>query len=85
MLTIEYVKNCKYDNAEQTAIEMIVKFEEFNEELPFLATSYDTVPHGIELYNSAKAGLYGVIAEYVPPPAPEVPENQPNSNGTQTL
>jgi hypothetical protein len=81
MLTIEYVKNCQYDNAEQTAIEMIVKFEEFNEEFPFLATSYDTVPHGIELYNNDKAGLYGAIADYVPPP----PVAQPISNGTQEL
>lgn len=81
MLTIEYAKNCTYDNQEQTAIEMIVKFEEFNEELPFLATSYDTVSHGIELYNNAKSGMYGVIAEYVPPPVPE----QPTANGTQDL
>ena len=55
-------------------------FEEFDEELPFTATSYDPMPHGVDLYNRAKAGEFGVIAEYVPPPV-----IQPTTEGTQEI
>ena len=79
MLTIEYAKNCVWTNEEHTAINMIVKFVEIPEELPFLATPYDPMPYGVELFNNAVAGDYGPIAPYVPP----VLENIPTT-GTQT-
>lgn len=69
MLTIEYAKNPVWNNAENNAISMTVKFEEMTEELPFLATSYDPMPYGVELFNNAVAGNYGAIGEYVPPVA----------------
>lgn len=70
MLTIEYAKDCVWDNEEHTAISMIVKFEEIPEEMPFLATPYDPMPYGVELFNNAVAGDYGTIAPYVPPTPP---------------
>jgi hypothetical protein len=68
MLTIESATNPIYANEEGTAVELQVKFEEFNEILPFGATSYDPLPYGVELYNRALAGEFGPIAPYVPPP-----------------
>ena len=66
MFTLEYAKNPSYSSAEGNSIFLTVKWAEFNEEHPFSATSYDTVPHGVDLYNRAKSGEFGVIAEYVP-------------------
>jgi hypothetical protein len=81
MITIEYAKNPIYGSADGQIIDLIVKFYEFANELPFGATPFDPMPYGVELYNNAVAGLYGPIAPFVPPPEPE----QPSSSGTQTL
>lgn len=81
MITIEYAKNPVYINQEGTSIQLIVKFEEFNNEMPFAATTWDPEPWGIELYNRAIAGEFGPIAPYVPPPEPE----QPATTGTQEV
>jgi hypothetical protein len=71
MLTLEYAKNPIWANAEQiNAINLTVKWAEFNEEMPFGACSYDPEPHGVDLFNRAKAGEFGAIATYVPPPEP---------------
>jgi hypothetical protein len=68
MLTIQYAKNPVWNDAEHTSVDLTVKFEEFNEELPFAATSYDPMPYGVELYNRAVANEFGEIAPYVAPP-----------------
>lgn len=81
MLTIEYAKNPIWNDATGEAIHLNVKFAEFDEELPFTATSYDSMAYGIELYNRAKAGEFGEIELYVPPPEPV----QPITTGSQTL
>lgn len=81
MLTIEYAKNCVWFNEEHTAINMIVKFVEMAEELPFLAMPTDPEQYGRDLFYNAEKGDYGTIAPYVPPP----PVEQPTTNGTQTL
>lgn len=81
MITIEYAKNPVYINQEGTSIQLIVKFEEFNNEMPFAATTWDPEPWGIELYNRAIAGEFGPIAPYVPPPEPE----QLATTGTQEV
>lgn len=82
MLTLEYANTPVYGNAEGTNIQLIVKWEEFNEEMPFGATSYDPMPHGVALYNRAKAGEFGAIAPYVAQP---VAEDQPVTTGSQDL
>lgn len=68
MFTLNYAKNPIWNDAEGNSILLTVKFDEFNEELPFNATSYDTEAHGVDLYNRAKNGEFGEIAPYEPPP-----------------
>jgi hypothetical protein len=81
MLTIQYAKDPIYSSADNSTIDLIVKFYEFTEEMGFGATPFDPMPYGVELYNNAVAGLYGPIAPFVPPIEPD----QPFSSGTQTL
>jgi hypothetical protein len=70
MLTLEYAKNPIYGNPEGTCIELIVKWEEFPDEMPFGANTWDPEPWGVELYYRANAGEFGAVAPYVPPPLP---------------
>lgn len=86
MFTLEYAKDPVWNSDDGQQILLTVKFEEFNEEMPFTATSYDTMAHGVDLYNRAKAGEFGVIAPYVPyvPSAAAAPD-QPQTQGAQTL
>jgi len=65
MFTLQYAKDPIYDNAENTSIMLIVKWEEFNEEMPFGANTWDTEAHGRDLYARAKAGEFGPVAPYV--------------------
>lgn len=81
MFTLEYAKNPQYNSEDQQQIFLEVKFEEFNEELPFNATSFDTEEHGRDLYRRAKAGEFGEVKAYVPPP----PREQPKTSGVQIL
>ena len=84
--TVESVTNPIYTNAEGTGINCDVKWAEFKEVHTFHATSWDPEPHGVELWNALKAGTYGTIAEYVPPPVKANTANgQPVSTGTQTI
>jgi hypothetical protein len=80
MLTLQYAKDPVYGDATGNCIVLIVKWEEFNEEMPFGATTYDTEQHGRDLYYRAYAGEFGEVAPYVPPE-----ENQPTTTGSQDL
>jgi hypothetical protein len=80
LLTIVSATNPKYTNEEGTGIDLTVQFAEFPELIPFHAMPNDNETHGVELYNNAKAGQYGEIAAYVPPPPPV----QPKTTGTKT-
>lgn len=77
MFTIESASNPKYMSIDGTSIHLNVKFVEFNQVLPFLAIPTDSMAHGVELYNRAKAGEFGVVASYVAP-------LQPKSTGLKT-
>jgi hypothetical protein len=70
MFTLEYAKNPKFVNAEKNCIDLIVKWQEFNEEMPFGANPLDCEAHGRELFERAKAGEFGEVAPYVAPPEP---------------
>jgi hypothetical protein len=70
MLTIESVKNLVWSNTAKTACDAVVKFKEFDEDLPFTICEWDIEPHGIELYAKLKAGEYGAPSAFVPLPAP---------------
>lgn len=65
MFTLQYAKNPIYNNEEGTAILLTIKWEEFQEEMPFGACSFDSEPHGVDLYNRAVAGEFGEIAPFV--------------------
>jgi hypothetical protein len=80
MFTLEYAKEPAFISEDNQQILMTVKWAEFNEEFPFNATSYDCEAHGVDLYNRAVAGEFGIIAEYVAPST-----EQPASQGTQTI
>lgn len=81
MFTLEYAKDPVWNDDTEQSINLTVKWAEFNEELPFAATSFDPMPHGVDLHNRAKAGDFGAIAPYVPPPV----TTQPTTTGSQEL
>lgn len=56
---IEYAKN-PVQNSNGT-IDLIVKFSQFPEELPFTASPDDPEEHGRFLYAEAIKGTYGII------------------------
>jgi hypothetical protein len=62
----------------------MVKFAEFDEELPFGATNHDPHDHGRDLFERAEAGEFGPIAAYVAPVI-ESGNNQPSTTGSQDL
>jgi hypothetical protein len=66
-MNLQSATNLRWANAEQTAIDMVIRWDAFNEDLPFTATSYDPVQHGREIFAAAVAGQFGPIAEYTPP------------------
>jgi hypothetical protein len=72
MFTIQYVKNLEWCNAEHTMFSCIVKYEEFNKEHPTGINATDSYAHIKEIWDKGNAGIYGVIAEYVPPPVIEL-------------
>ena len=65
MFTLQYAKDPVYNNKEGTSILLTVKFEEFAEEMPFSACSFDPEPHGQNIFAKAKAGEFGEIAPFV--------------------
>lgn len=85
MLIVEYAKDPVWATENNDAINLTVKFEEFTDEMPFTATSYDSESYGVQLFNNALNGDYGNILPYVPP-APITPaDNQPIVTGATTL
>lgn len=83
MFTFEYAKNPVFLTETTDSILLTVKWGEFNEEMPFGATSYDPMPHGVDLHQRALAGEFGPVAPYVPPLVATQP--QPSTTGSQTL
>ena len=83
MFTLEYAKNPIWNDNSGQSIHLTVKWEEFNEEHPFSACSYDPMPHGVDLYNRAKAGEFGEILPWVDPNI--ATQSQPQTTGSQTL
>jgi hypothetical protein len=67
MLTLEYAKDPVYGDETGNNIQLIVKWEEFPEEMPFGATTYDPEAYGRDLHERAKLGEFGVVALYVVP------------------
>lgn len=82
MFTIEYVKNLQWCNVEQTLFSCIVKYKEFDEEMPAGINATDPYAHIQEIWAKGNAGDYGPIAEFVPEPIPPVvpPTAEQNKN-----
>lgn len=83
------VKNPQWSSLEKKQIHCFVEFEGIGE-VPFAADPNDIYDHTKEIYADCLSGKYGQILDYVPAPD-EYPvviteaENQPNSQGAQTL
>ena len=71
-LTIISAKKPIYTNQNESSINLLVKFAEILEEIQFNAMPTDSEAHGIELYNRAKAGEFGIVAPYVEPIKPVI-------------
>lgn len=67
-MKLEYAKNPVWVNAEQTMIDLVVKWAHFNEEIPFTANQNDKEAHGRLLFSAAAANKFGEVAAYIPPP-----------------
>jgi hypothetical protein len=66
------VLNPQWANAEHTAINCDVDFDDLREELvPFTAVASGDYEHSHQIFAECVAGNYGVIAEYVAPPVVE--------------
>jgi hypothetical protein len=88
MLTIQSVKNLQWENEDHSYFSCMVKYDQFAEELPSGINGDDPTFHIREIWEKAKDGVYGKIAEYVyiAPPVPDVaPDQQPTVDGAQTL
>jgi len=77
-MIVESVKNPIYANADGTAINCDVKFDTLPDFVPFTATPTDPEEYGRQLYADLKAGVYGPISAYVPPPPQEYALISPN-------
>ncbi len=76
------LSNPRWSNAEHTRIDCQITTSQFGDEvLPFTADQNDVEAHGRAIFADLVAGIYGTIAEYVPPIEPV----QPITQGTQTL
>jgi hypothetical protein len=75
---IEYAKNLKWVDVEKTRIDCDVKFEHFDEEIPFTIDPNDLYQHSLDLWEKANAGEYGAIVDYVPTPKSEFEELMEN-------
>jgi hypothetical protein len=90
MFTIENVTNLIWVNPEHTTFNCYVKYAEFNEVHPTGVNATDPYNHIKELWEKGNAGVYGAIADYVPPPEnvnrldPETTP-QPSTTGSQDL
>lgn len=56
---------------EESAVNLMVKFNEFRNEIPFTATRDDVEPHGRKLFKRAIAGEFGPIAASKQTTSPE--------------
>jgi hypothetical protein len=87
MFTIETVTDLQWCDVEHTFFSCNVKYTEFNEVHPTGVNATDSYAHIQEIWTKGNAGVYGVIAEYVPPEIPEIvaANNQPSTSGSQDL
>lgn len=64
-MQIEYANYPKFSDANGDMIDLTVKFAQIAYEIPFTACRFDTEAHGVELFNRAMSGEFGVIAPFM--------------------
>jgi hypothetical protein len=77
-MNLQYAKDPCWVNAEHTMIDLTIKWDQIDTELPFTASPTDVEAHGRAIFEQASQGAFGPVAEYVAPPAPvEPPQPDP--------
>ncbi len=68
------VSTPRWANQEHTAIDCEITTSQFGtESLPFTASQNDIEAHGRAIFFDLVAGVYGPVADYVPPPVVPAP------------
>jgi hypothetical protein len=81
-MQLEYAKDPCWANAEQTLIDLVIKWVEYPGELPFTASPSDPEEYGRQIYAAAAEGQFGAVGAYV---APIATAAQNKSNAEQCL
>lgn len=77
--------NPRWADEAHTMIDCEITTSQFgNEVLPFTANQNDCEAHGRGIFADIVAGVYGAIAEYVPPP-PQSTTTQPSGEVPQSV
>lgn len=76
MMEIESVQSPVWVDDDRTAIKCQVKFAESEAELPFTASANDSETYGRKLFEDLVSGVYGDIADAVPPDPVALAEQQ---------
>lgn len=71
-MKVDYIvqNSCKYADDAHSRIDLMVKFSDFAEAVPFTASEDDVEGHGRLLWRAASSGEAGDVALFVPPPLP---------------
>jgi len=75
-MNLQYAKDPVWANAEHTMIDVVIKWDQIDVELPFTASPTDCEAHGRAIFEAAAAGAFGEVAEYVEPAQPQEPEQE---------
>jgi hypothetical protein len=67
-MNLIYAKDPTWANRSQTSINLIARFKEIEEDLPFTADPNDTEAHGREIYARAVEGQFGAIGPFISEP-----------------
>lgn len=65
-MKLVYAKDPVWANRSQTLINLTVRFENIDEDLPFTANPNDVEAHGRDIYARASAGEFGEVAPFEP-------------------
>ena len=64
-MILKTAKNPQWSDSSGTRIDLIIIWQEFEKELPFIADANDFEEHGKLLFTKALNGDFGVIAPFI--------------------
>jgi len=76
LLNLVYANNPQWSDNQRQKINLVVRFAEISEDLPFTADPNDSADHGRDIFSRAVAGEFGVVAD--PPTEPNETDGQEN-------